>query len=291
MATANAHFLKGRWEDADYHYGLLRTEYPRANTSSRRTCWACAASCCAIRAPATKARRWTRPRPGHATADAVPARAGRTKASGSCRCAPELRDQRALREFEHGRVLRQGQVLRRVDDLLRQGRRRIIPIRKLAQESRSQHGASSRPSPTIRRRRSSGWSTCCPQSKREGPVLPKNMSTVASNPKCQPRSASDDPRVAREIAITHRHERPADSRRRRLAIRRCRVARRRCAIVLCAGRARHAGVGGCAGYRFGAASLYPPDIQTVYVPVFESNSFRRNLSEWLTEAVCKEIEA
>ena len=48
--------------------------------------------------------------------------------------------------------------------------------------------------------------------------------------------------------------------------------------------------GGCAGYRFGSASLYPPDIQTVYVPVFESNSFRRNLSELLTEAVCKEIE-
>src|SRR6266481_1806454 len=55
------------------------------------------------------------------------------------------------------------------------------------------------------------------------------------------------------------------------------------AIVMLAG-------GGCAGYRFGAASLYPPDIQTVYVPVFESNSFRRNLGEWLTEAVCKEIE-
>ncbi len=48
--------------------------------------------------------------------------------------------------------------------------------------------------------------------------------------------------------------------------------------------------GGCAGYRFGAASLYPPDIQTVYVPVFQSNSYRRNLSEWLTEAVCKDIE-
>jgi len=50
------------------------------------------------------------------------------------------------------------------------------------------------------------------------------------------------------------------------------------------------GWSGCAAYRFGASSLFPPDIQTVYVPVFESNSFRRNLSEWLTEAVCKEIE-
>lgn len=49
-------------------------------------------------------------------------------------------------------------------------------------------------------------------------------------------------------------------------------------------------ISGCAGYRFGAASLYPPDVRTVYVPVFESDSFRRNLGEWLTEAVIKEIE-
>ncbi len=48
--------------------------------------------------------------------------------------------------------------------------------------------------------------------------------------------------------------------------------------------------GGCATYRFGADSLYPPDIQTIYVPIFESDSFRRNLAELVTEAVCKEIE-
>jgi hypothetical protein len=47
---------------------------------------------------------------------------------------------------------------------------------------------------------------------------------------------------------------------------------------------------GCAAYRFGAQSLYPQDIQTVYVPVFESDSFRRNLAEFLTEAIAKEIE-
>jgi hypothetical protein len=47
---------------------------------------------------------------------------------------------------------------------------------------------------------------------------------------------------------------------------------------------------GCAGYRFGATSLYPPDVQTVYVPVFESDSLRRGLSERLTESVIKEIE-
>jgi hypothetical protein len=47
---------------------------------------------------------------------------------------------------------------------------------------------------------------------------------------------------------------------------------------------------GCATYQFGARSLYAPDIQTVYVPVFESDSLRRFLGEWLTEAVAKEIE-
>lgn len=47
---------------------------------------------------------------------------------------------------------------------------------------------------------------------------------------------------------------------------------------------------GCAGYRFGTKSLYRPDIQTVHVPVFESNSFRPELGQRLTEAVAKEIE-
>lgn len=48
--------------------------------------------------------------------------------------------------------------------------------------------------------------------------------------------------------------------------------------------------GGCASYRMGAESLYAPDVQTVYVPMIESNSFRRDLGERLTEAVIKEIE-
>jgi hypothetical protein len=47
----------------------------------------------------------------------------------------------------------------------------------------------------------------------------------------------------------------------------------------------------CAGlYRVGNDTLYPPDIRTVYVPMFESESFRRHLGERLTEAVMKQIE-
>lgn len=48
--------------------------------------------------------------------------------------------------------------------------------------------------------------------------------------------------------------------------------------------------GGCAGYQVGTRSLYRPDIRTVYVPMFESDSLRRNLGERLTEAVVREIE-
>ncbi|HEV3004430.1 MAG TPA: hypothetical protein VGX78_08200, partial [Pirellulales bacterium] len=47
---------------------------------------------------------------------------------------------------------------------------------------------------------------------------------------------------------------------------------------------------GCAGYRVGARSLYPPDIQTIYVPIIDSKSYRRFLGERLTEAVVKRIE-
>jgi hypothetical protein len=47
---------------------------------------------------------------------------------------------------------------------------------------------------------------------------------------------------------------------------------------------------GCAAYHFGNASLFPPDINTVYVPMIESRSFRPDLGEALTEAIDKEIE-
>lgn len=47
---------------------------------------------------------------------------------------------------------------------------------------------------------------------------------------------------------------------------------------------------GCIGYRAGTGSLYAPDVATVYVPMIDSDSYRRDLGERLTEAVVKEIE-
>ncbi len=55
-----------------------------------------------------------------------------------------------------------------------------------------------------------------------------------------------------------------------------------CFVVVCAT--------GCAAYHIGAPTLYDQSIRTVYVPMFESDSLRRGLAEWLTEAVVKEIE-
>lgn len=50
------------------------------------------------------------------------------------------------------------------------------------------------------------------------------------------------------------------------------------------------GLGGCAGYQLGNRTLFPTHIRNVHVPMFQSNSLRPNLGEWLTEAVVKEIE-
>jgi hypothetical protein len=47
---------------------------------------------------------------------------------------------------------------------------------------------------------------------------------------------------------------------------------------------------GCANYRMGARSAYAADVQTVYVPMIQSNSYRQFMGEWLTEAIMKRIE-
>lgn len=48
---------------------------------------------------------------------------------------------------------------------------------------------------------------------------------------------------------------------------------------------------GCFGYHLGNQALFRPDIRTVHIPVFESDSFRQFLGERLTEAVIKEVES
>src|SRR6187455_3422334 len=62
-------------------------------------------------------------------------------------------------------------------------------------------------------------------------------------------------------------------------------------VLCCAGAGLClATLAGCIGYHAGTNSLYAADVATVYVPMIESDSYRRDLGERLTEAVVKEIE-
>ena len=54
-------------------------------------------------------------------------------------------------------------------------------------------------------------------------------------------------------------------------------------IVLCLG------LGGCSGYS--NTSLYPQGVGTVYVEMFDNQSFRRGIEYELTDALAKRIEA
>ena len=47
---------------------------------------------------------------------------------------------------------------------------------------------------------------------------------------------------------------------------------------------------GCRGYNLGNQQLFRPDIRSVHVPIFESDSFRQTVGQQLTEATIKEIE-
>jgi hypothetical protein len=47
---------------------------------------------------------------------------------------------------------------------------------------------------------------------------------------------------------------------------------------------------GCSGYQLGNASLYNPEIRTIYVPVIRNDTFRHDIGVQLTEAVHKAIE-
>jgi hypothetical protein len=64
-------------------------------------------------------------------------------------------------------------------------------------------------------------------------------------------------------------------------------------VLLCLGlTAAGALLGGCAGASgYTNASLFPSDIETVYLEMFDNRSFRRGVEYTLTDALAKRIEA
>ena len=180
MATANAHFLKGHWEEADYHYGLLRSEYPKSEHQFQ-------AHLLGLRC---KLLRYQGSGYEGGPLDEAEDLASQLLTQFSTELGSErqrvvqvragVRSQRALRDFDLAEYYSKGKYY---------GASRIYyakvakeyPETQLAQESRSRleliKEQPDNPTPPFE------WLVnVMPQSKREGPVLPKNLSTVAANP-------------------------------------------------------------------------------------------------------------
>jgi hypothetical protein len=49
-------------------------------------------------------------------------------------------------------------------------------------------------------------------------------------------------------------------------------------------------VSGCAGYQLGSATLYNPNLRTIYIPTVRNETFRADLGVQLTEALQRTVE-
>jgi outer membrane protein assembly factor BamD (BamD/ComL family) len=180
MATANCHFLKGHWEEADYNYGLLRTEYPKSDFQYQ-------AHLLGLRC---KLLRYQGPGYDTAPLDEAEELATQLLTQFPQELGEErervvqvrggIGAQRALAEFNMGEYYAKGKYNR----ASRHFYEKVIkeyPDTQLAQESRSRldqaKGQPDNPTPPFE-----FLTKWLPESKREGPVLPKNVSSVAANP-------------------------------------------------------------------------------------------------------------
>lgn len=49
-------------------------------------------------------------------------------------------------------------------------------------------------------------------------------------------------------------------------------------------------IAGCARYQFGAGSIYPTSVRTVYIPIPRNDTFRHDLGLQLAESLVREVE-
>jgi outer membrane protein assembly factor BamD (BamD/ComL family) len=184
MATANTHFLKGHWEEADYNYGLLRSEFPKSEHQFQ-------AHLLGLRC---KLLRYQGASYDGSPLDEAEDLASQLLTQFSHELGAErervaqvrasVRDQRALRDFDLAEYYAKGKYYA-ASRIYYTKVAEKFPETKLAQESRSRleqfRSEPDRPTPPLQ------WLVdLVPQSKREGPVLPKNFAasatTVATNP-------------------------------------------------------------------------------------------------------------
>jgi outer membrane protein assembly factor BamD (BamD/ComL family) len=180
MASANAHFVRGHWEEADYHYGLLRTEFPKSDHQFQ-------AHLLGLRC---KLLRYQGPGYEGAPLDQAdelatqlltqfPQELGKEK-ERVVQVRAEIRSQRALREWDIAEYYA-GRKYYGASKIYYAKVVKDFPDTRLAQESHNRleqfHDEPDVPTPHF------GWLVnLFPESKREGPVLSKNYTNVANNP-------------------------------------------------------------------------------------------------------------
>lgn len=184
MATANAHFLDGHWEEADYHYGLLRSEFPKSEHQFQAHLLGLRCKLLRYQGPGYEGS------PLDEAEDLAtqlitqfPQELGGER-ERVVQVRASVRHQRALREWNMAEYYVKGKYY---------GAARIYyakvakeyPDTQLAQESRTRleqlQAEPDNPTPPFQ------WLVnVLPQSKREGPAIPKSYSSVATNPNSTP---------------------------------------------------------------------------------------------------------
>ncbi len=188
MAAANAHFKRGHWEEADYNFGLLRSEFPKSDYQYQ-------AHLLGLRC---KLLRYQGPGYEGAPLDEAEELATQLLTQFSRELGGErdrvvqvragIRDQRALREWDLAEYYAKGKYYgaakhyyaKVVDE---------YPETQLAQEATGRI-EKYKAEPDTPKQPFEWLVNILPQSTREGPVLPKNLSkptpqattNVANNP-------------------------------------------------------------------------------------------------------------
>ncbi len=179
MAAANFHFVKGHWEEADYHYHLLRSEFPKSEFQFQAHLLGLRCKLLRYQGPGYEGAPLNEAEElATQLLTQFPTELGEERQRvGQVRAG--IRDQRALREWDMAEFYARGEHYGGA----RFYYEKVVkdyPETKLAQESRGKieqfKGLADNPPVPFQ------WLIdILPASKKEGPVVPKNLAVPAND--------------------------------------------------------------------------------------------------------------
>ena len=177
MATANAYFLKGRWDDADYHYGLLRSEFPKSEHQFQAHLLGLRCSLLRYQGPGYDGTQLDEAEDlATQLLTQFPSELAEER-ERVVQVRADVRSQRALRQWEMAEFYAKNDYY----GAARHYYAKLVndyPETKLAEQSRTrlteQKGHPDNPEPPFE-----WFVNLFPSSKKSGPVIPKDVQTVA----------------------------------------------------------------------------------------------------------------